>query len=108
MIFYKKLNTYFLNKARGAGDILFLASPVIGGGVSVGRFQQLFIAALKQGKKQPQEWAQFVWNILKSQGQVLIKEGKNLETEEENLSELVLQAQHFAKQLPNLRLLQII
>ena len=79
-----------------------------GGGVSVGRFQQLFIAALKQGKKQPQEWAQFVWNILKSQGQVLIKEGKNLETEEENLSELVLQAQHFAKQLPNLRLLQII
>ena len=105
----EKLNTYFLNKARGAGDILFLASPVTGGGVSVSRFQQLFLLASKQGKKQPQEWAKYVWDLLKAQGQLIIKDGKKLENDEENLSELIVQAQDFAqKQLPVLRALQII
>lgn len=103
-----RLNTYIIRKARGSSDIVYLASPVTGGGVNVGRFAQLFILAMQQGKKQPEEWAQFVLQILTAQGQKIVKEGKTLETSEENMSELVTQAQNFAvKQLPVLKALMI-
>lgn len=103
-----KLNAYLIDKARGSNDIEYLANPVIGGGFTVGRFQQLFLLAMSQGKKQPAEWAQVVWQILATQGQKILKEGKVLETPEENLAELTLQATTFAdKQLPILKALQI-
>lgn len=35
-----------------------------------------------QGKKQLAEWAKAVWQILQTQGQKLVKEGKTLETVE--------------------------
>jgi hypothetical protein len=104
----EKLNAHLINKARGSSDISYLASPVTGGGVTIGRFQQLFLLALRQGKKLPAEWALFVWDILSAQGQRIIKEGKTLETTEDNLAELAGQAQAFAdKQLPVLKALQI-
>jgi hypothetical protein len=104
-----KLNAHLANKARGSGDTGYLASPVTGGGVAVGRFQQLFLLAQSQGRKQPAEWAQFVWQVLSSQGHKIIKEGKTLESAEENLVELSTQASAFAeKQLPILKALQIL
>lgn len=103
-----KLNAHLIDKARGSGDIGYLASPVTGGGIAATRFQQLFLLALNQGKKQPIEWAQLVWQILTAQGQKIVKEGKTLETPEENLAELVEQANVFAnKQLPIFKVLQI-
>jgi SAM-dependent methyltransferase len=103
-----KLNAHLYQKARGSNDVGFLASPVTGGGVAVNRFQQLFLLSLAQGKKQPSEWAHATWQILAAQGQKLLKEGKTLETEQENLAELTAQAQTFAdKQLPILKALQI-
>ena len=103
-----KLNAHLINKARGSGDINYLASPVTGGGIMVGRFQQLFLLALSQSKQQPAEWGQFVWQILGSQGQKILKEGKTLDSAEENLAELTAQATTFAeKQLPVLKALQI-
>jgi len=103
-----KLNAHLIDKARGSTDISYLASPVTGGGVTVGRFQQLFLLAMSQGKNQPAEWAQVVWQILAAQGQKIIKEGKTLETPEENLTELTLQATTFVdKQLPILKALQV-
>ncbi len=103
-----KLNAHLINKSRGSVDISYLASPVTGGGVTVNRFEQLFLLALAQGKKQPAEWAQVVWGILAGQGQKLVKDGKTLETAEENLAELILQAQDFAaKKLPILKAFQI-
>ena len=38
-----KLNNYIIKRARGSDDVAYLASPVTGGGISVDRFQQLFI-----------------------------------------------------------------
>lgn len=103
-----KINSHLYSKARGSIDVSYLASPVTGGGVSVGRFQQLFLLALSNGKKQPADWVQFAWQILQAQGQKLVKEGKTLETAEENLAELTTQATVFAeKQLPILKALQI-
>jgi hypothetical protein len=82
---------------------------VTGGGITVGRFEQLFLLALGQGKKQPAEWAQSVWGILQAQGQKLVKEGKTLETDEENLTELNDQARVFAeKQVPVLKALGVV
>jgi SAM-dependent methyltransferase len=103
-----KLNAHLIDLSRGSSDIGYLCSPVTGGGVAINRFQQLFLLALAQGKKQPAEWAQLAWQILASQGQKLLKAGKSLDTEQENLDELLVQAQAFSsKQLPILKALQI-
>jgi SAM-dependent methyltransferase len=104
-----KLNTHLMLKARSSNDITFLASPVTGGGITVGRFQQLFVLAIQQGKKKPEDWAAFVAQILASQGQKIVKEGKPLETSELQLAELTRQATEFAKKvLPIMKALQVI
>jgi hypothetical protein len=104
-----KLNAHLMDKSRGSNDISYLASPVTGGGHTVGRFQQMFLLALAQGKKQPADWAQFAWQSLAAQGQKLVSEGKTLESREENVAELTTQAAAFAtKQLPIVKALQIV
>jgi SAM-dependent methyltransferase len=104
-----KLNTHLMLKARSHNDLNFLASPVTGGGIAVGRFHQLFLMAIQQGKKKPEDWASFVEQILASQGQMIVKEGKPLENTEQQLSELTRQATEFAnKQLPIMKALQIV
>ena len=104
-----RLNTHLMTKARSSSALNYLASPVTGGGISVPRFQQLFLLARQQGHKQPQDWAQFTWNLLAAQGQRLLKDGKTLEAAEDNLAEIGQQAQRFAeKQLPILLALQVV
>lgn len=103
-----RINTHLMLKARASSELSYLASPVVGGGVAVPRFHQLFLLARQQGHKQPADWAQFVWNLLAAQGQRLVKEGATLESAEDNLAELTAQAQTFAaKHLPILRSLQM-
>jgi len=104
----ERLNAYLCNKARGSEDIHYLASPVTGGGVALSRFVQLMLLARKQGKQQPEEWAQFTWDILASQGQRILKEGKALVGDAENLAELREHAHMLAdKLLPVLHALGI-
>ena len=104
-----RLNRHLMGKARMSNDLAYLASPVTGGGVSVPRFHQLFVLDALQGHKQPQDWAQYVWGILSMQGQRLIKEGKAMELDEENVQELVKQADDFAtKYRPILKALEIV
>jgi SAM-dependent methyltransferase len=103
-----RVNAHLMAKARGSSDTAFLASPVTGGGVQIGRIPQLFLLAQAQGHQQPEAWAEFVWGILSMQSQKLVKDGKTLETKEDNINELLAQAQGFAgKQLPILKALQI-
>lgn len=90
-----KLNAHLMDKARGSGDMAYLVSPVTGGGVAAGRFVQLFLLAASQGKKQPTDWAQFVWQLLVAQGQKIVKDGKAIESAEDNLAELNKQATEF-------------
>ena len=104
----ERINTHLMQKARASNELSYLASPLTGGGITVPRFQQLFLLARQQGHKQPADWAQFVWTILAAQGQRLVKEGTTLESAEDNLAELTAQAQVFAdKQLVILRALQM-
>jgi hypothetical protein len=104
-----KLNNHLLLKASSNHDISYLASPVSGGGVIVGRFHQLFLLAMQKGKKKPDDWAEFAAQILASQGQKIVKEGKPLETAEDQLADLTIQAHDFAtKQLHILKALEIV
>ena len=100
----KKLNQHLMQLAQGSAEVSFLASPVTGGGITVGRIQQLFLLSIGQGKKQPQEWVQETWALFKGQGQRLVKAGQTLQTDEENVAELTQLANDFqTKALPVLR-----
>lgn len=103
------LNAHLLQSARSMQELSYLASPVVGGAVQCGRMSQLFLLAMKDDHKQPADWARYAWGILSMQNQRLLKDGKALETAEENLAELNAQAEAFAaKQLPILKALQIV
>lgn len=104
-----KLNAHLMQQARASGNVLYLASPLTGGGVAVTRFEQLFLLAINQGKEQPVEWAQAAWGLLALQSERIVKEGCALATPEENLAELTAQAQAFATQkLTVLKALQVL
>ncbi|WP_420340744.1 class I SAM-dependent methyltransferase [Roseibium sp.] len=101
-------NRAVMQRAAGSSDISYMASPITGGGIHVTRFEQLFLAARLKGNKSPEDWAKYVWAVLATQGQKLKKDGKTLESEEENLSELVSKAREFQeKKLPVLISLQV-
>ena len=103
-----KLNLHLIEKARSNSDVSTLASPVTGGGVAVGRFQQMFLLALRHGKKSPVDMASFAWSILRSQGQKILKDGVVIESDEGNIEEFThLSTIFFEKQLPILKALQI-
>ncbi len=103
-----QINQRILSMSRDASEVQHLASPVTGGGIAVSRFEQLFILAMQEGHLNPQDWALFAWAALSAQGQTLIKEGKSLQTPEENQAELLSYAVRFSNRLPVLRALQII
>ena len=109
-----KINTDLLNyqlmlRARASDEISFLASPVTGGGVRVSRFHQLFLLAYKNGKESPEDWANFIWEILTSQGQKIVKDGKTIDSNEDNVLELILQANDFnMKKMKIMKSLKII
>lgn len=102
------LNAHLRDRARGNGEVTFLASPLTGGGIPVSRFGQLFLEAFGSGRQKPDEWAAYVWSVLSDQGQKIIKDGVTLETAEANLAELRGQATDFSKKaLPGLKALGI-
>lgn len=92
------LNLQLCKRSLLSNKIQVLASPVTGGGVPIGRFQQLFLISIKQGKKHPAEWAQLAWSVISEQGEGIVKDGKALTTAQENIAELTEQAQAFAGQ----------
>jgi hypothetical protein len=104
-----KLNQYILDGTEANDDINFIVSPVTGSGIHVNRFERLFIKYIKLGIIDPGEWSQKAWALLSSHTQKLLKEGKTLESDEENLAEILRQANEFsAKRMPIIKALQVI
>jgi hypothetical protein len=104
-----RLNAHVVSKSRSSNDVLCLASPVTGGGIAVSRFQQLFLLAISQGRRLPDEWAKFTWQVLEAQGQRILKDGKEIVSAQDNLAELEAQAKLFSEnRLPALRALSVI
>lgn len=103
-----RLNTALMHKARSSQDIGYLTSPVVGG-IAVERFHQLMLLGIKNKKKTVDELADFMLHILFNQGQKIIKEGKILESVEENLDEFKKHANTFLKDfLPIYEALQLV
>ena len=103
-----RINLYMLDKARGDAELTSLASPVTGGGIIVSRFHQLFLLARTRGRNSAQELAGFAWDLLAAQNQRVVKDGKPIETAEENLAELAREAREFIDlRLPVFQALQI-
>ncbi len=103
-----KLNRHLLERARSYAEVDFLASPVCGGGVPVPRLNQLFIQARLQGAKTVEAAAKFAWQVISSQGQQVLRDGKALESADDNLAELNRLAQEFVdKRRPVLKALGI-
>jgi len=110
----QKLNRHLLDMARNHADINCVASPVSGAGVTVTRFQQLFLLAMLEGKTplakpEPAALAAFAWATLLAQGQRLLKDGQPMNLAQDNIDELTVQAIEFVnKRLPTLRLLGVV
>ncbi|MES2832934.1 MAG: class I SAM-dependent methyltransferase [Pseudomonadota bacterium] len=103
------LNAHIINRARFSEDIVCLASPVTGGGFRVVRMEQLFLFARQADVTDPSVWAHFVWQSLSAAGRKITKDGVVLEAAEENIAELLAQANEFAaKRLPILQALQVV
>lgn len=92
----KRLNGLLENRARSSQDIDWLASPLTGGGIQVDRFRQLFLLARRLGLRLTRDWAQFAWDQLAHVNQKLVREGKTLESADENLAALNVRADDFA------------
>lgn len=106
--FTDKLNAHLMSLARYSADVSTLSSPVTGGGIAVPRFVQLYLLARSEGRLHPAQWAQYCWEALKAQNQRVMKDGKPLMEEGENLAELTDQAEKFSvKGLPVLSALGI-
>jgi hypothetical protein len=56
---------------------------------------QWFLTALMDGKTEPEDWAGYVWQRLKSQRQAVVKDGVAIEGDEANLAELLHHALEF-------------
>jgi hypothetical protein len=96
----ERFNAALMQRALTSGEVNYLASPVVGSGVPVARLEALMLLALRR-KADP---ARFVWQAIGSQGIRLMVEGKRLETEAENLTELGKRAEEFkAERLPMLQ-----
>ncbi len=92
------LNRHIWAQARFSNDIHTLASPVTGGGITTGRFNQLFLLAREQGLADAAAWARFAWQALDAQDQRILKDGKTLDDPAENLAELERLASEFANE----------
>ncbi len=100
----QRFNNAVMEHARFSSDLNFLASPVTGGGLPMDRISLLMLAAHQSG----QDIVAGTWKQLKSLNQRFVKDGRTLETEDENLAEMKVRADSFVeKTLPLLRNLQI-
>lgn len=101
----QNLNEHVELLSRAENTLKYLACPLTGGGVAVNRFDQLFLLAMKNGLRKPEQLAGFAWEQLCRTRQKLVIDGKTLETEEENLADLQKRAEGFERdRLPILRL----
>jgi len=104
----KALNTHLLARARYSDQVETLASPVTGTGIPVTRIQQLFLHSQQLGGKKTSDWTRFAWDALTAQGQRIVKDGKTVETPEDNMKEIQLQADAFqTSRMPLLKALGI-
>jgi len=107
----RRFNQAVLRRAvMGGSSTGILASPVIGSGVNLD-FVQMVAAHvfMQQPTIQFNTLVNEVWRIMESQGRKFVKEGRTLETVEENLKELSDKLRDFVdRRLSLLKMLKVI
>jgi hypothetical protein len=106
----RRLNEHLIQKSRAGGDeVQWLASPLTGAAVAASRFEQIFTGGVLQGASTAEELAAVAWGVLEILNQKIIREGKALETQAENMAELVTNANVYLKdKLPVFKSLGIV
>ncbi|AWK89287.1 class I SAM-dependent methyltransferase [Azospirillum thermophilum] len=95
-----RCNAALMRDHRPGEGTTYLASPVLGTGVAVSWDEALFLLAARQGE----EPAAFAWRHLSAQGVAFLRDGRRMETAEENLEELRQRHARFVeRRLPILR-----
>jgi hypothetical protein len=84
-----KLNRALMRASAAHAGVGHLASPVIGGGIPVSRYGQLFLQARADGLKTPAEWASAALQCLAGQGAKVVKDDSILRSGENNLAVLI-------------------
>ncbi len=104
----ERLNAHICERATFGRTILFLASPLTGSAVEIGRVQQIFLAQYKAGNKTPDKLAAAAWKIISRNSERMMNEDKKVfQTPEENLAHLKTLAERFFKRLPILKALLV-
>ena len=78
-------NLAVMERARFSNDIVYLASPVTGGGISTDHITLLFLLAVRN---KVADLPAFVLDILLRNSQRLVRDGQTLQSEAENMEEL--------------------
>ncbi len=81
----RMFNNAVIRRSRWSSDLQYLASPVFGGAVVQDQVSQLFLLALMEGAPDP---VAFAWDVLSRNGQRLVRDGKALLEDADNLAEL--------------------
>jgi hypothetical protein len=103
-----KLNANFIERAWFGAEVRHLASPITGDGVNVPWIIQLFLLADRKGRKTSEDRVAFVWSVFQEHGQRAIKDGKEIETNEDNVAALEKEDEVFVEQyVPFLKALGI-
>lgn len=105
----RALNGQILQRARVSSDLRHMVSPITGGGIAISQMSQHFVLALMQGRTTADALAEQVWDFLEGLGEHLARDGKRLETKEDNMKVIRASATKFlAYDKPLLEALQII
>ena len=90
------LNLYICEQAQFGTSLNALASPVMGCGIGVERINQLFLLGMHRKQK---DLIGFVWNVLRANGDVLLKDGKPIQSVEGNMAELTEKLARFQEKM---------
>ncbi|UZK65035.1 class I SAM-dependent methyltransferase [Sphingomonas sp. M1-B02] len=102
-------NRHVLARSAESSDLMYLASPVTGQGFSLSRIEMQFLEALAAHGGAVGDWTAPVWDNLRARNERLLKDGKPLASDEENIADLKLRGAEFvAKRVPILRSLGIV
>lgn len=102
-------NQLVLSRSADSADLMYLASPVTGQGYPLSRIELQMLQAYLARSNADGDWTAPVWRNLLQKGERLLKEGKALSSDEENIAELRTRGDEFiAQRVPVLRTLGII
>ena len=104
------LNALLIDESQRDDSVRYLAAPALGTAVFVGHAEQLSLLGMREfGSDNAAALRDFVWARIKAQNKRVMKDGKALESDFDNLAQVELQIDQFLdRRLPLLRRLGVV